>query len=90
MRFKKCMETPDRPPELLFKKSMEERSAPKEWKRPNIVTISTKGDRINVLNYRSVPLMSMVCKMLKKDVQKQVDDYLQKRIYQSEMQHGYR
>lgn len=65
-----CAETFNSPSDL-FRNSMEERSIPSEWKRPNVVPISKKGNRENSLNYRPVPLTSIVSKILERIIREQ-------------------
>lgn len=74
----------DGPIELPFKMSLERGIVPRGWKRADIIAIDKKGDLKRALNYISVSLTSMVCKVVEKIIRRHVDDFLQRRNFLSE------
>ena len=65
-----------KPLTILFSKSMEEGKIPYSWRKANITPIFKKGRKNNPGNYRPVPLMSIVCKLMEKIVKEALVNHL--------------
>lgn len=51
---------------LLFNRSLSCGEIPDEWKLANIVPVHKKGDKSHVENYRPIPLLSIISKVLER------------------------
>ena len=71
----------------IFNKSLCLGEIPDEWKLANIVPIHKKGDKSQVENYRPISPLSIVSKVLKRCVLRNIRDRLQQLINDS--QHGF-
>ena len=74
---------------ILFNKSLEERTVPKDWKEAQITPIFKKGNRNAPTNYRPVSLTSVVCKVLESIIKAHMMEHLLSNDLISERQHGF-
>ena len=86
----KCAEELAYPLCLLYRKSLETGSLPKEWKFARISAIFKKGSKRKPENYRPVSLTSQPCKVLERIVREQIIEHLNVNNILSGHQHGFR
>ncbi len=65
-----CAEELCEPLKLIFQNSKEQGKLPDIWKKAKMVPLYKKGNRQCPLNYRSVSLTSVVCKVIEKLIRK--------------------
>ncbi len=79
-----------RPLFLIFRKSLDTGTLPKDWKDANITPIyKNKGSKHVTTNYRPVSLTSVVCKILEKLIRKSIIQHMKKNKLFSSYQHGF-
>ena len=62
---------------MLFQKSIDTGSVPKDWECANIVAIFKKGLKTEPTNYRPLSLTYVTCKVLEHIIYKQIMDHLE-------------
>ena len=62
----------------VFNMSLQEEIVPVEWKEANIISLLKKGSRNKSVNYRSVSLTSVICKLLETNNRDHMMDFLVK------------
>ena len=75
---------------MLFQKSIDTGSVPKDWQCANIVAIFKKGLKTEPANYRPVSLTCVTCKVLEHIIYKQIMDHLEGSHILVPFQHGFR
>ena len=76
---------------ILFKKSIEERRIPDDWRESNVTPIyKQKGSRSDPGNYRPVSLTNVVGKMLERIVKQDIVRFIEQNKLMSNSQHGFR
>ena len=74
----------------IFRKSVDARVLPQDWKTANITPIHKKGSKTSVENYRPVSLTSQVCKTLESIIRDEVVIfYMEHNILSDGSQHGF-
>ena len=63
---------------IMFQKSIDEQSVPKEWKNANIPPIFKKGSKLVAGNYRPVSLTSVICKVMESLIGDKIVEHLNK------------
>ena len=74
---------------MIFKKSLETRTLPKDWKRARVSAIHKKGKKSYPGNYRPVSLTSIVCKIMESIVREHIIKYMQVNKLFSPNQYGF-
>ena len=72
-----------------FNMSLQEGIVPLEWKEANIIPLFKKGSRNKSVNYRSVSLTSVICKLLETMIRDHMMDFLVKHKLINPSQHGF-
>ena len=62
---------------------------PLEWKEANLIPLLKKGSRNKSVNYRSVSLTSVICKLLETIIRDHMVDFLMKHKLINPSQHGF-
>ena len=62
---------------------------PLEWKEVNLIPLLKKGSRNKSVNYRSVSLISVICKLLETIIRDHMMDFLMKHKLINPSQHGF-
>ena len=75
---------------MLFQKSIDTDSVPKDWQCANIVAIFKKGLKTELANHRPVSLTCVTCKVLEHIIYKQIMDHLESSHILVLFQHGFR
>ena len=73
----------------VFNMSLQEGIVPLEWKEANIIPLFKKGSRNKSVNYRSVSLTSVICKVLETIIRNHMMDFLIKHKLINPSQHGF-
>ena len=68
--------------------SLKEEVVPFEWKKANIIPLFKMGSRNKSENYRSVSLMSVICKLLQRLIKDHMVDLVRHKLLSSS-QHGF-
>ncbi len=55
----------------MIKCTVESGEVPQKWKRADVIPIYKRGNKEETLNYRSVSLTSIVCKLCERVIKKQ-------------------
>ncbi|XP_049854437.1 uncharacterized protein LOC126335323 [Schistocerca gregaria] len=63
----------------VYRRSLEERSIPKDWKRAQVVPVFKKGRRTDVQNYRPISLTSISCRILEHVLRSSIMSFLETR-----------
>ena len=74
---------------LLFKKSLDEGTVPKDWKMANVSPIHKKGNKKLTSNFRPVSLTSMVGKLLERLINQAIMTHLSQHNLIKDTQHGF-
>ena len=75
----------------LFNMCLTESSFPDCWKVSSVVSVlKNVGERSTVKNYHPVSLLYVVSKVFEKLVNNRIVDYLEKRVFFSDFQYGFR
>ena len=74
---------------IMFRKTVDQRRLPNEWKTAKITALFKKGSRKKANNYRPVSLASQICKVMERIIRKQVTKHLQHNSLMSKHQHGF-
>ena len=74
----------------LFNKSIEKGSVPEDWTQAEVCAIFKNGEKSDPWNYRSIPLTSVLCKILESFVTGAIQGYMESLGLYSECQHGFR
>lgn len=75
---------------ISFTKSLEDGSAPEDWKLANIVLTHKSGPRNNIQNYRLISLTSQCCKLMEHIIYSNLIKQLNVHNYFTLTQHGFR
>ena len=78
-----------KPLKIIFQKSIQERSVPKEWKLAGVSAIFKKGSKSQAGNYRPVSLTSVVCKVFEKIIRDHIIEFMQINNQFSDKQYGF-
>ena len=62
----------------------------KSWKRAAIIPSYKSGDKTVPSNYRPISLTSVICKVLERNIRKQVFSFLEQKGCLNSTQHGFR
>ncbi|XP_072014972.1 uncharacterized protein [Amphiura filiformis] len=87
--LKECSEEVSLPLYLIFRKSLDSGSLPKEWKTARVTPIFKKGSKKNAGNYRPVSLTCIPCKIMETILKKKMQEHVDKHGALSERQHGF-
>ncbi|KAK3089125.1 hypothetical protein FSP39_001036 [Pinctada imbricata] len=74
---------------LIFKRSLELRRVPNDWKKARISAIFKKGNKSLAGNYRPVSLTSIICKIMEKLVRDHLVEHFTKNSYFTSKQYGF-
>ena len=74
----------------IFNLSLESEKVPSEWKTSSITPIFKAGDPSSVSNYRPISLLSLVSKLLERQVHNVIMSHVLKNGFLSDMQFGFR
>ena len=88
--LKECVYELSKPLTVLFKKSVESGSLPKDWKKATVVAIFKKGEKANPKNYRLVNLTCVICKVLESIIRDTIVNHVKKNYYFLDNQFGFR
>ena len=77
------------PLQLIFQKSFESGSVPRDWRLANITPIFKKGKRNDRGNYRPVSLTSVPCKVMESVVKDAMMEYYTEKSSLSPNRHGF-
>lgn len=72
---------------ILFNRSINEMTIPKEWKDGNVCPIFKKGNKSSASNYRPVSLTSVVCKLMESIVRDSIIEHMSLKF--TDCQHGF-
>ena len=75
---------------IIFKKSLNEGTLPKQWKQANVKALFKKGKRTKCSNYRPVSLTSIVCKLFESIIRDNMNTFLEENNLITSHQHGFR
>ena len=75
---------------LLYRRSLDTGSVPRDWTLGRVVPIFKKGDRQDPGNYRPVSLTSVTCKVLESLIRDNVYQHLSDGQLWAQCQHGFR
>ena len=87
--LKQCAVQIRKPLLILFKKTLEVRCAPKDWKLANVVALYKKGSRSKADNYQPVSLTSQICKIMESLVCDSILEHVDRKGLFSIDQHGF-
>ena len=88
--LKSCQDHLAYPLYLIFLKSLYTGHVPSAWKNSSIVLIFKKGLHTDPMNYRSVSLTSVCCKILERIIVEQLNQYLEENLILTDSQFGFR
>ena len=74
----------------IYRASLQQTTDPEEWKKPNVVPISKKGDHSAASNYRPISLTSIASKVMEHIISSQVMRHLDINDVLHDAQHGFR
>ena len=77
------------PLSTLFRKSIDSKKLPADWKSGEITPIHKKGDRRNPANYRPISLTAIPCKVLESIVRDHLLEHLMSADLMHPSQHGF-
>ena len=89
MVLKACARPLAKPISLLFRKTLDMRTLPEDWKIARVTPIFKKGGRKDANNYRPVSLTSQVCKIMERIIKHQVTMHLSDNELVNRHQHGF-
>jgi len=75
---------------MIFRKSFDSGSVPRDWRTANVSPLFKKGSRHQVSNYRPVSLTSQICKVVESVLRDALVQHLDMNELISESQHGFR
>ncbi|KAK3089266.1 hypothetical protein FSP39_002210 [Pinctada imbricata] len=75
---------------IIFQKSLDTGTLPKDWRDANISSIFKKGDKHLPENYRPVSLTSVTCKILEHIICRNIMKYLETNKILTNLNHGFR
>ena len=75
---------------IIYNKSLEEGTLPKDWKVAEVTGIFKKGSKSDPGNYRPVSLTSIICKVLESFVKNSIQEYMETNKFFTDCQHGFR
>ena len=75
---------------ILFKKSIEEKTVPDDWKTATVIPIFKKGTRTEPGNYRPVSLTCVTCKIMESIIRDALAKHMGKNELYAKCQHGFR
>ena len=87
--LKSLKTTISKPLQLIFNKSLSEKTAPSEWKDAIVIPIFKKGTKGSPSNYRPVSLTSIVCKIMEKLIKEKIVEHLSTNNLINPSQHGF-
>jgi len=79
-----------KPLSILFRKSIDSRRIPNEWKTSHVTPVFKKGKKSDPGNYRPINLTSIIGKMMDRIVKEDIDHHLESNDILSKSQHGFR
>lgn len=74
---------------ILFKKSVEEKTVPNDWKTATVIPIFKKGTRTELEKYRPVSLTCILCKVLEALIRETIVKHMKENKLYAECQHGF-
>ena len=78
------------PLSIIYNKSLDERTVPRDWRTAHIIPIFKKGSRSKAGNYRPISLTSVIGKVLERIIRDQVTEHLDRHSLIFDTQHGFR
>lgn len=84
--LKSCAKSLALPLHIMFRKTVDQRRLPNEWKTAKITALFKKGSR-KANNYRPVSLTSQICKVMEQIIREQVTEHLEHNSLMSKHQH---
>ena len=87
--LKECCDECAKPLCLLFRKSLDERNLPLDWKEANVTTIHKKGKKTSPKKYHPVSLKGIPCKILENLIKELIQEHLDKHSLNNMKQHGF-
>jgi Reverse transcriptase (RNA-dependent DNA polymerase) len=75
---------------MIYRKSLNEGTVPREWKLANVVPIFKKGSRKSAGNYRPISLTCIACKIMESILMDDITCHLARNKIISSTQHGFR
>ena len=88
--LKTCLKSLQNKTTRIFQTSLDEGTAPKDWRKANIVPIFKKGDKSKPANYRPVSLTAICSKILEHIIYSNIMNHLSQNNLLSDNQHGFR
>ena len=79
-----------KPLSILFRKSLNERRIPDEWRYANVTPIFKKGSKSEPGNYRPVSLTSAIGKLMERLIKEAIENHLEHNNLIKPSQHGFR
>lgn len=79
-----------KPLEIIFNKSLQERSVPSIWKKAKISAIYKKGDKSSAGNYRPVSLTSIISKVMERILRDHITKHMDTNKLFTNQQYGFR
>lgn len=73
---------------VLFNKILDTEQIPIQWKKSQIILLHKKGTRTNINNYRPISLISSICKIFTKMIQRRIKNNLE--VFQDDEQADFR
>jgi len=87
--MKECASEISLPLQLIYLKSFETGSVPRDWRLANITPVFKKGKRNELGNYRPVSLTSVPGKVMESLVKDRMTEYYAEKCSLSSNQHGF-
>ena len=79
-----------KPLSLLFRKLLDEKRIPDEWREANVTPIFKKGSKSEPGNYRPVSLTSAIGKLMERLIKEDIESHLERNNLIKSSQHGFR
>lgn len=75
---------------IIINASLQQGRVPDDWKSARVIPLFKKGKTEDLDNYRPISILPTVSKLLEKDVQRKVGDYLREHNILTPFQCGFR
>ncbi len=73
----------------VFRRSLDEKKVPNDWKKANVTPIHKKGPKAEPGNYRPVSLTSVTCKLMESLLKDKIIEHLRSNKMEGTSQHGF-